>query len=393
MISVIEAQAKLLALASPLPTQIMPVAQAAGRYLAHALAAKRTQPSANLSAMDGYAVRSTEWPGPWQVVGESAAGRPYSEPLAPGEAVRIFTGAYVPDGADCILIQEDAKRTGDNVTAQGTDAIDAGRFIRRAGEDFRTGDNVLQKGTHLSAGQLALAIAARHGSVPVGGVPRIRIIASGDELVAPGMPCGDGQIPSSNSAMLQAMLAGLPCEVIDHDIVPDKLEALEKCFREMSQDADIIVTTGGVSVGDHDLIRPALNNIGATIDFWKVAMRPGKPIMAGTLGNTIVLGLPGNPASAFVTGHLFLLPLVRHLAGCSQPLPEIQEATTATDLPAVADRAQFARAYVENGNITAYPQQDSGLIHPLAACNALLIQDAGCPSRAAGTRVKYLSVP
>jgi len=393
MISVVEAQAKLLALASPLPAQTMPAAAAAGRYLASTLAAKRNQPSANLSAMDGYAVRSAEWPGPWRIVGESAAGKPFAGPLGPGEAVRIFTGAYVPDGADCILIQEDTHRTGDNVKAQATDAIGAGRFIRCAGEDFRSGDDVLQKGTQLRAGQLALAVAAGHGLVPAGGVPRIRLMASGDELVAPGLPCGDGQIPSSNSIMLQAMLADLPCEVIDHDIVPDKLEALEKCLGEMSHDADIILTTGGVSVGDHDLIRPALNNIGATIDFWKVAMRPGKPIMAGRLGDAIVLGLPGNPASAFVTGLLFLLPLVRHLAGCGKPLPEIHEATTATDLPAVGERAQFARAYVENGIITAYAQQDSGLIHPLAACNALLMQEAGCPSRPAGTRVKYLSVP
>lgn len=393
MISVAEAQAKLLALASPLPAQTIPVSQAAGRYLACTLAAKRTQPSANLSAIDGYAVRSAEWPGPWRIVGESAAGRPYAEPLVPGEAVRIFTGAHVPDEANCILIQEDAKRNGDNVTAQGIAAIGAGRFIRRAGEDFRTGDDVLAKGTRLRAGQLALAVAAGHGSVPVGGVPRIRIMASGDELVAPGLPCGDGQIPSSNSVMLHAMLKDLPCEVIDHDMVADNLHALEKCFGEMSHDADIIVTTGGVSVGDHDLIRPALNNVGATTDFWKVAMRPGKPIMAGTLGNAIVLGLPGNPASAFVTGLLFLLPLVRHLAGCSQPLPEIHEATTATDLPAVGDRALFARAYFEKDIITAYAQQDSGLIRPLAACNALLMQEAGGPSLPAGTRVKYLSVP
>lgn len=393
MISVVEAQAKLLALASPLPAQDTPVTEAAGRYLAVAVAAKRTQPSANLSAMDGYAVRSSEWPGPWQIVGESAAGRPYANSLAAGQAVRIFTGAYVPDGADCILIQEDAKRAGNIVMAQDVAPIDAGRFVRRAGADFRSGDNVLPKGTLLRAGQLALAVAAGHGSVSVGGVPRIRIMASGDELVAPGVPCGNGQIPSSNSVMLQAMLSDLPCAIVDHGIVPDNIQALEKCFGQMAQDTDILVTTGGVSVGDHDLVRPALHNVGATCDFWKVVMRPGKPIMAGTLGNAIVIGLPGNPASAFVTGLLFLLPLVRHLAGCTQPLPKIQEAITATDLAAVGERASFARAYVENGIIAPYPEQDSGLIHPLAACNALLMQEADCPSRPAGTLVKYLSVP
>ncbi len=393
MISVVEAQAKLLALASPLPAQQIPVHEAAGRYLAGAVSAKRTQPSANLSAMDGYAVRSTEWPGPWAVVGESAAGRPYAGHLALGQAVRIFTGAYVPEGADCILIQEDGQRSGDIVKADGVHPIEAGRFVRHAGEDFRIGDEVLTAGTLLRAGQIALAVAAGHGSVPVRRLPRIRLMASGDELVAPGVDCGAGQLPSSNSVMLQAMLGDLPCEVVDHGIVPDNLPALENCFGDMSQDADIIVTTGGVSVGDHDLIRPALRNVGATIDFWKVAMRPGKPIMAGNLGNAIVLGLPGNPASAFVTGLLFLLPLVRHLGGCSQPLPHIREAVTSTDLPAVGERASFARAHVKDGIITAYAQQDSGLIHPLAACNALLMQEADCPSRPEGTRVKYISVP
>jgi molybdopterin molybdotransferase len=393
MISVVEAQAKLLALASPLPAQETPVTEAAGRYLAEAVVAKRTQPSANLSAMDGYAVRSSEWPGPWQIVGESAAGRPYANSLAAGQAVRIFTGAYIPDGADCILIQEDAQRAGNIVTAKDVTPIDAGRFVRRAGADFRSGDDVVPKGTQLRAGQLALAVAGGHGSVSVGGVPRIRIMASGDELVAPGVQCGNGQIPSSNSVMLQAMLGDLPCAIVDHGIVPDNLQALEKCFSQMAQDTDIIVTTGGVSVGDHDLVRPALHNVGAACDFWKVAMRPGKPIMAGTLGNAIVIGLPGNPASAFVTGLLFLLPLVRHLAGCTQPFPKIQEAITAIDLASVGERASFARAYVENGIITPYPEQDSGLIHPLAACNALLMQEAGCPSRPTGTLVKYLSVP
>jgi len=393
MISVAEAQAKLLALASPLPAQDIAVTQAAGKYLASALAAKRTQPSANLSAMDGYAIRSAEWPGPWQVVGESAAGKPYAETLAAGQTVRIFTGAYVPDGADCILIQEDARRTDDVMRAEGTAAIGRGRFVRCAGEDFMTGDEILSKGALLRAGQLALAVAAGHGSLPVGRVPRIRLMASGDELVAPGQPCGNGQVPSSNSVMLQAMLGDLPCEVIDHGIVPDKLQALESCFAEMAQDTDIIVTTGGVSVGDHDLVRPALQNVGASIDFWKVAMRPGKPIMAGTLGGAIMLGLPGNPASAFVTGLLFLLPLVRYLAGCTRPLPKPREAITATDLPAVGERAVFARAFVGNGIITAYPEQDSGLIHPLAACNALLIQDTGSPSRPTGSRVQYISVP
>lgn len=393
MISVLEAQTSLMARASPLPAQDISVCQAAGKYLASPLVAKRTQPPAQLSAMDGYAVQSAEFPGPWRVVGESAAGRPYPEPLAKGDAVRIFTGAHVPIGADCILIQEDAQRTGDIVTAGSEAEISSGRHIRRAGEDFLNGDDLLPSGTFLGAGQLALAIAAGHGSVAVGGRPRVRLIASGDELVPPGVPCGPGHIPSSNSVMLHAMLSDVPCEVIDDGIVADDLKALEKCFHHMSQDADIIVTTGGVSVGDHDLIRPALDNVGANIDFWKVAMRPGKPIMAGTLGQAIVLGLPGNPASAFVTGLLFLLPLVRHLAGCKAPLPDIHEAITTMDLPAVGDRTLFARAYIANGLITAYPQQDSGRVQPLAACNALLMQDANSPSCPAGGTVKYISVP
>ncbi len=389
MISVEEAQARLLALAFPLPATTLPVAASVGHYLVEDVVAKRTQPAADLSAMDGYAIRFADMPGPWRVIGESAAGRPFDGQLSTSRAVRIFTGAHVPAGADSILLQEEAGRHSDTLTLTGAGPPGAGAHIRRKGTDFSEGDRLLEAGMRLTAGPIGAAIMAGFGELRVGGRPKVSIIGSGDELLSPGEPCDAAHIPSSNNIMFAAMLDGLPCDTVDQGIVADNLDDLENAFGSCVG-SDIIVTSGGASVGDHDLVQQALRNVGAEIDFWKVAMRPGKPVMAGRLGGSIVLGLPGNPSSAYVTAFLFLLPLVRHLAGAKVPLPEILTAMLKHDLPPGGQRTDYLRACCENGVISVFSRQDSGMLAPLSRANALLINPANGPSLSAGSEVPYL---
>lgn len=391
MIGVEEAQARLLALVPPLPAIVMPVAAGVGHYLAEDIVAKRTQPAADLSAMDGYAIRFADMPGPWRVIGESAAGRPFARCFGAGQAVRIFTGAHVPDGADSILIQEEARREGDTLMLSGEGPPAFGAHIRRKGGDFSEGDRLLGAGTRLNAGTIAAAVMAGYGTLAVGRRPKISIIGSGDELLPPGEPCDAAHIPSSNSVMLAAMLNGLPCDAEDKGIVADNLADLEAIFHACAG-SDVIVTSGGASVGDHDLVQQALRNVGAEIDFWKVAMRPGKPVMAGRLGDAVVLGLPGNPSSAFVTAFLFLLPLVRQLAGSKSPLPEVLTALLAADLPTGGQRTDYLRARVENDIITVFNRQDSGMLAPLSRANALLINSAHASARLAGSKAQYLRI-
>jgi len=393
MISVDEAQARLLALASPLPPIEVELPRAVRHYMHGPLVALRTQPAADLSAMDGYAVISSDFPGPWRVIGESAAGLPFSGAVHTGEAVRIFTGAHVSKNADYVVIQENMVRDVDIVHAAPDSALTHRNHIQQAGSDFLAGAEILKQGALLGAGQIALAAMAGYGTLCVGGRPRVAVVATGDELVAAGTQCTAAQIPSSNSPMLRAMLSNLPCDVIDGGILPDDLAALEASLAHLAAQADVIVTTGGASVGDHDLVQPAFLNIGAKMDFWKVAMRPGKPLMAGKIGDTIMLGLPGNPSSAFVTATLFLLPLLRYMAGCQTPFPELQEAITTRDLPAGGMRAEYLRARIDEGRITPLNTQDSGLTHSLSHANALLLQPVNGASRAAGTIVQYIRLP
>lgn len=391
MIEVDEAQARMLALASPLAPIECELVEALGAYLAEDLLAKRTQPAADLSAMDGYAIRNADMPGPWRVIGESAAGRPLAGNVAAGEAVRIFTGAHVPPGADTILIQEDVVRDVDILTLTGSGATKLAEFVRAKGSDFASGDALMPAGTLLNAGSIALAAMAGHGSVRVGGRPKVAVISSGDELVPPGADCSDAQIPSSNDPMLAAMLAPLPCDVHMVGIIPDNLAKLEEALRNCA-DCDVIVTSGGASVGDHDLVQQALFNVGADIDFWKVAMKPGKPLMAGRIGKTVVLGLPGNPSSAFVTAFLFLLPLARYLAGSNTPFPVPQTARMGTVHPAGSNRTEYLRSFVEDGEISPFSGQDSGLAAPLSGTNALLIHGQYAQSLNIGDEVQYLSL-
>jgi molybdopterin molybdotransferase len=386
MISLAEAQARLLALADALPPVTIPLSIASGHYLAEDIIAKRTQPAADLSAMDGYAIRFSDMPGPWTLIGESAAGSPFAGAIGKHETARIFTGAHVPAGADTILIQEDTKPAGPVINLDGEGPDFVGKHIRKAGSDFLEYEVLLAKGQLLLPGAIAVSAMAGSGSVLVGGRPKVAIIATGDELVSPGALCSTAQIPSSNSIMLTAMLAGLPCDATDYGIVPDSLAALKQAFTDCA-DADVIVTTGGASVGDHDYVQAALIESGADIDFWRIAMKPGKPVMAGKLGKTIVLGLPGNPSSAFVTAFLLLLPLVRHLSGSLSPYPLQERGVLVGDVPPTQNREEYLRGHFEAGLVSAFRGQDSGLVTTLAKANALIIRPALSPEKKAGETV------
>lgn len=391
MIPVDEAQARLLGLAVPLPFNTLKLDQAVGCYLAEDIYAKRSQPAADLSAMDGYAISFADLPGPFTVIGESAAGRPFSGAANAKQAVRILTGGHVPTGADTILVQEDARLDGDQLHLIGDGPGSVGKHIRRAGGDFDERDQLLARGALLTPGAIAAAAMGGFGKLPVGGLPKIKIIGSGDELLPPGTPCDAAHIPSSNNVMLAAMLKSLPCNVYEAGIVEDDLTKLTDALADSSE-YDIIVTSGGASVGDHDLVHAALVAAGAEIDFWRVAIRPGKPVMAARIGRCIFLGLPGNPSSAYVTAFLFLLPLVRHLAGSESPLPGIKTAHISSAMQAGDNRAEYLRAYTEGNDITVFSKQDSGMVKPLAEANALVIREAHAAPVSAGELIPYFEL-
>lgn len=374
LIPVAEAQARMMALRPPLPIETVPLVQANGRHAAVDVVAARTQPALDLSAMDGYAIRFAERPGPWTVIGESAAGGGLDRALAAGEAARIFTGAPVPEGADAILVQEEAARDGDRLMMAGEGPRGPGAHIRRAGSDFAQGDTLIAAGTAIGAAAIALAVSGGHGALAIRRRPRISILSTGNELVRPGVPTSGALLPASNGPMLAAMLAGPTCIVTDHGIVRDDLDAIAAAFSALADQANIIVTTGGASVGDHDLVLPALQKAGARIDFWKVALKPGKPVMIGTLGEAIVLGLPGNPVSAFVTATLFLKPLVAHLLGARSPVPAPMLARLGAALPATGNRAEYLRGRWSEGRAVPVISQDSAGLVALVQAEMLIVR-------------------
>ncbi len=390
MISVAEAQQRMFALAQPVAAERVPLRDAAGRWAAEPVTALRTQPELPLSAMDGYAIRFADLPGPWRVIGESAAGRPFAGTVAPGESVRIFTGAAVPQGADTILVQEEARREGDALALDGEGPPQVGAHVRVAGLDFSHGETLIDAGARLTAARIALAAIAGHAALPVHRRIRVAIAATGDELRAPGEPLATGQLPESNGAMLAAMLTTLPVELIDLGILPDSIDALTAAFAAI--DADLLVTTGGASVGDHDLVRPALQAAGAAIDFWKVAMRPGKPVMAGRMRDTVVLGLPGNPVSAHVTALLFVLPMVAHLSGAADPLPRRRSAILGGPLPPNGPREDYIRAVHRDGRVHAADRQDSSMLRILAGSDCLIVRAPHVPAAAVDDSVEILNI-
>lgn len=392
LLPVAEAQARLLALATPLPVETVPLVEAVGRWAAADVAALRDQPAQALSAMDGYAIRFAERPGPWTVVGESAAGAAFGRPLGLQEAVRIFTGAPVPHGADCVLIQEEATRDGDSLRMTGEGPTRIGGNIRPRAVDFAHADTLVATGEVIDARRVALAAIGGHGTLAVRRFPRVALISTGDELVPPGAPVPGASLPASNAAMLAALLAGQPARVEDRGIIPDDLDAITRAFTAATQTADIIVTTGGVSVGDRDLVRPALDKAGAALDFWRVAMKPGKPLLAGTLGDAIVLGLPGNPVSAYVTACLFLLPLIARLGGSTAPLPATRPIRLGAALPANGPRQDYLRARIEAGRAFAPDGQDSSHLVALARADGLIVRPPHAPPAAIGDSAELLDL-
>lgn len=388
LLSVAEAQMRLLALAAPLAAETVPLRAAAGRWAAAAVHALRTQPVCDLSAMDGYAVRFADLPGPLALVGESAAGRPFGGRMGAGETVRIFTGAALPAGADAVLVQEEAARNGDRVTLDGSGPRGVGGNIRRRGLDFGTGDLLLAGGARITPAALALIATGGHGTLAVARRVRVAIAATGDELVPPGAPVEGTALPEGNGVMLAALLADLPVEIVDLGILPDRLDTIAAAFAAV--DADVLVTTGGASVGDHDLVRPALEAAGGGLDFWRIALRPGKPMLAGRLNGAVVLGLPGNPVSAFVTATLFLRPLVARLAGAADPLPRRLTATLGAPLPANDRREDYLRSITRDGRVYPAALQDSSMLAALARADCLVVRQPLAGAAVAGDSVEIL---
>jgi len=390
LLPIADAHHRLFAMTPRLAREEVPLAAAAGRWAAADLHARRTQPAADLSAMDGYAIRFADLPGPWRVIGESAAGSPFDRPVGAGEAVRIFTGAGMPDGADTVLVQEEADRDGATLSLAGEGPGELGRNVRRRGLDFAEGDVLVTAGERLTPARIAVAATGGLSTIPVRRRVRVAVAATGDELAAPGTPVTGLQLPESNGAMLAAMLADLPVDLVDLGILPDRLDALRSAFAAAR--CDLLVTTGGASVGDHDLVRPALEAAGARIDFWRIALRPGKPMMAGRLGDATVLGLPGNPVSAFVTATLFVRPLVAHLAGAAEALPRTARAELGEDLPANGPRTDYLRAALIDGRLFVAAIQDSSMLLTLARSTCLVVREPHAPAAGAGESAEILMI-
>lgn len=373
------------------PAQTLALAHCAGRVLAEDVAALRTQPPFANSAMDGYAARATDLTlgKELKVVGESAAGRGFSGQVGPGETVRIFTGAPIPDGADAILIQEHAEGVGGPVI-RVTKPAGKGQFIRPAGLDFQTGEILLKAGRRLDSAALGLAAAAGHPTLSVRRKPLVAILATGDELVLPGEPVGPDQIVASNSFALAALIEQAGGTTLDLGIARDNHPDLAaKIDAARAAGADVLITLGGASVGEHDLVQAALKAQGMALGFWKIAMRPGKPMMMGRLGPMVALGLPGNPVSSIVCGHLFAMPLVEALLGIADPERDRSEpATLAVDLPANDERQDYLRATTEiiegERRVRPFAKQDSSMLANLSRAEALVIRPAFAEPAKAG---------
>ena len=397
---VADALAAVLEGAEPMPEEMVGLDAAHHRVLARDVAALRTQPPQAMSAMDGYAVRASDasqLKARLKLIGEVAAGRPFDRALGPGETARIFTGGVIPVGADAVVIQEDTLVDGDTITI--TEAAIPGRHIRPAGVDFRKGDVLLRAGTHLSDRDLSLAASMNYPELAVRRRPKVALLATGDELVMPGSTPGPGQIVYSNGYALRALARAEGAETVDLGIAADTVEATVKgIHRAHDGGADILVTTGGASVGDHDLVRQSLQAVGATMAFWKIAMRPGKPMMHGRLGAMRVIGVPGNPVSSYVCSLLFLVPLIRALSGASTVHHARESALLGREVGANDMREDYLRARLhkrEDGAVIATPvnHQDSSLLAYLSAAQALVIRAPFASAAAAGSPCEILRLP
>jgi len=391
LIPVAEALDHVLAGVTPLPPEYASLTEAHGRVLAADLKAQRTQPPADVSAMDGYAVRGEDVanvPARLKVIGEVAAGRPFAGSVGAGEAARIFTGGVLPPGADTVVIQEVTERERDSVTVNSATRL--GRNVRREGLDFRAGETLLPAGHRLSSRSLALAAAMNHAAVPVHRRPKVALLATGDELVAPGSSLGPGQIVYSNGFAIGALIRQEGADLADLGIVADHLGAtVDAIGRARRWGADVLVTTGGASVGDYDLVQEALRSLGLKLSFWKVALRPGKPLMHGQIADMRVLGVPGNPVSAYVCALLFLVPLIRRLAGRRDLALARESAVLGIDLGENDERSDYLRATLvtRDRQLVAipFPVQDSSMTAPLAKADCLVVREPFAPAAPAGS--------
>ena len=397
MLTVREAHARVTSAFAPLPAELVSIADAAGRILANPPAARLTQPPADLSAMDGYAVRAEDVPTApttLTLVGQAPAGGSYDKALKPGETVRIFTGAPLPTGANAIVIQEDTKIDGDKITI--LEAPTPGRHIRRAGLDFTIGDSPLAAGRLLTARDVALLAAMNLPWVSVHRKPRVAILSTGDELVMPGELVGRNQIVSSSGIAVAALVRGWGGEPTLFDIAHDDAALIQDRIAAGAQH-DLLITLGGASVGDHDLVQGALKAQGFAMDFWRIAVRPGKPLMFAVRDRARVLGLPGNPVSTMVCALLFLKPALERLLGRSGDLPATRPARLAVDLKANDTREDYVRSRLDraaDGSVAVQPHkiQDSSMLSVLAASDALLVRPPHDPARKAGDIVQIIDL-
>jgi molybdopterin molybdotransferase len=394
MLSVDEARSRILADLRATPPETVALAEAWGRVLAAPLAARLTQPPSDVSAMDGYALRAAdgELGAIVTVIGTAPAGHPFAGSVGPGQAVRIFTGSVIPDGADAVLIQEDAERDSDRLTVR--EAVKPGRHIRRAGQDFSTGQTVIDAPRRLGVRDIGLAAAANHPWLSVHRRPRVAILATGDEIALPGEPIPPGGIVSSNAHALAALVragGGEPCVL---PIAADTLDAVGAVADAMAG-MDMLVSTGGASVGDHDLVIAGLKQRGMELDFWKIAMRPGKPLVFGRLGAAPFLGLPGNPVSAIVCATLFLLPALARLSGLPAAAPPVSQGIAGAPLAANDGRADHLRATLHTDDAgqlvaTPFPVQDSAMLKRLAHADALILRAPHAPALPAGAPIAMI---
>jgi len=394
LLPVEEALRRIVSGVAPVETESVAVGDAGGRVLAGALGARRTQPPFAGSSMDGYAMRAADT-GPGvrlRLVGESAAGKGFDGIVAPAEAVRIFTGAPLPEGTDAVLPQEQAVFENKHLVL--AEAVEPGRYVRDAGIDFHEGEEVLPAGRVLGARELALAASANHATLTVRRRPRVTILSIGDELVPPGSDPGPDQTVAVNAAAIAEQARSAGAVVTDLGIVPDRTEEVTNAAASAAESADVFVTIGGASVGDHDVTRDGLAAAGMELNFWRIAMRPGKPLVFGRLGEMAILGLPGNPVSSFVCGLIFLRPLIRTLLA-SLPTDGQEPALLAVDMPPNGERAAYLRAtLVESGDrlpaVRPMPDQDSSLLTVLTQADCLLVRPAHAKAEAAGTLAKVI---
>lgn len=401
LVPVDEALRRILDGVEPLGGETVPLAKARGRVLASDLTALRQQPPFPASAMDGYAVRHADAGragASLTLIGESVAGRGFHEPMPQGACVRIFTGAPVPRGADTILIQENAERTENNVIVR--EAPEAGQFVRRAGLDFDIDDVLLKRPMRLDYRALALAASMGYADVAVNRQPVVAVVPTGDELVLPGETPGPDQIVASNQVGLCTIAEATGARALDLGIARDNLPSLAaKINAALDQEADILVTLGGASVGDHDLVQEALGNRGMALDFWRIAMRPGKPLMFGTIGDMRVLGFPGNPVSSLVCAKLFLVPLLLRQLGL--PIEEAtkpHKAILGTALAQNDRRQDYIRAGMtknENGDVvmTPFSRQDSSMLERFTNADGLIVRAPFAEALDAGAIVEFLPLP